>query len=162
MQDSKGPLYIATPYATRLDEIATATFRAAPDDLARLGFAVANALDPRAPSAADFPLAAEIARALKSAKKPLVISGMSCASEAVMEAAANAAMAAANYKARGWKPVPVPFGEKRPRGNGWQNRNYDPARDFAGAMNVGGSTGVLIRYAELRTKCAKALISRMH
>jgi NADH-quinone oxidoreductase subunit G len=94
LQDAKGPLYIATPYATRLDEIATATFRAAPDDLARLGFAVANALDPRAPSTDDFPLAAEIARALKSAKKPLVISGMSSASEAVMEAAANVAMAA--------------------------------------------------------------------
>jgi len=94
LQDSKGPLYIATPYATRLDEVATATFRDAPDDLARLGFAVAHALDPQAPSAQDFPLAAEIANALKTAKKPLVISGMSCCSQAVMEAAANVAMAA--------------------------------------------------------------------
>jgi len=94
LQDLKGPLYIATPYATRLDEVATATFRGAPDDLARLGFAVAHALDPEAPSAQDFPLAAEIAIALKSAKKPLVISGMSCVSQALMEAAANVAMAA--------------------------------------------------------------------
>ena len=94
LQDSKGPLYIATPYATRLDEVATATLRGAPDDLARLGFAVAHALDPQAPSAQDFPLAAEIANALKTAKKPLVISGMSCCSQAVMEAAANVAMAA--------------------------------------------------------------------
>ena len=54
MQDAKGPLYIATPYATRLDDVATATFRAAPDDLARLGFAVAHALDSRAPSARRF------------------------------------------------------------------------------------------------------------
>ena len=94
LQDAKGPLYIATPYATRLDEIATATFHAAPDDLARLGFAVAHALDLRAPSTEDFPLAGEIAGALKAAKKPLVISGMSCASKAVIEAAANVAMAA--------------------------------------------------------------------
>ncbi|HTP32898.1 MAG TPA: NADH-quinone oxidoreductase subunit NuoG [Candidatus Acidoferrales bacterium] len=94
LQDAKGPVFIATPYATRLDEIATATFRAAPDDLARLGFAVAHALDPRAPSTEDLPLAGEIAGALKSARKPLVISGMSCASQAVMEAAANVAMAA--------------------------------------------------------------------
>jgi len=94
LQDAKGPLYIATPYATRLDEVATATFRGAPDDLARLGFAVAHALDPEAPSAQDFALAPEIANALKTAKKPLVISGMSCGSEAVMEAAANVAMAA--------------------------------------------------------------------
>jgi NADH-quinone oxidoreductase subunit G len=94
LQDAKGPLYIATPYATRLDDIATGTFRAAPDDLARLGFAVAHALDPRAPSAEDIPLAGEVARALKSARKPLVISGMSCMSQAVIEAAANVAMAA--------------------------------------------------------------------
>ena len=94
LQDAKGPLYIATPYATRLDEIAAATYHAAPDDLARLGFAVAHALDSHAPSGGDFPLAAEIARALKAAKKPLVISGMSCASRAVMEAATNVAMAA--------------------------------------------------------------------
>jgi NADH-quinone oxidoreductase subunit G len=94
LQEAKGPLYIATPYATRLDEIATATFRAAPDDVARLGFAVAHALDSHAPSVGDSSLAAEIARALKAAKKPLVISGMSCANEAVMEAAANVAMAA--------------------------------------------------------------------
>ena len=94
LQGAKGPLYIATPYATRLDDAATATFHAAPDDLARLGFAVAHALDSGAPSVGDFPLADEIARALKAAKKPLVISGTSCASEAVIEAAANVAMAA--------------------------------------------------------------------
>ncbi len=93
MQSAKGPLYIATPYATRLDEIATATFHAAPDDLARLGFAVAHALDPRAPAVENFPLAIEIAGALKAAKKPLVISGASCGSEALIQAAANVAMA---------------------------------------------------------------------
>jgi len=94
LQDSKGPLYIATPYATRLDEVATATFRGAPDDLARLGFAVAHVLNPEAPSAQDFPLAAKIANALRSAKRPLVISGMSCSSQAVIEAASNVATAA--------------------------------------------------------------------
>jgi NADH-quinone oxidoreductase subunit G len=93
MQGTKGPLYIATPYATRLDEVATASFHAAPDDLARLGFAVAHALDPRAPSVENFPLAIEIAGALKAAKKPLVISGASCGSEALIQAAANVAMA---------------------------------------------------------------------
>jgi NADH-quinone oxidoreductase subunit G len=94
MQNAKGPLYIATPCRTRLDEVATATFRAAPDDLARFGFAVAHALDSNAPASQDWPLAEEIARALKAAKKPLVISGTSCASEAVIQATANVAMAA--------------------------------------------------------------------
>jgi NADH-quinone oxidoreductase subunit G len=92
IQERKGPLYIATPYATRLDEIATATFHAAPDDIARLGFAVAHALDSQAPSPGDFPLAGEIARALKDARKPLVIAGPSCHSEAIIRAAANVAM----------------------------------------------------------------------
>jgi len=94
MQDARGPLYIATPCRTRLDDVATATFRAAPDDLARFGFAVAHALDSRAPASQDWPLAGEIARALKAARKPLVISGASCASEPVIQAAANVAMAA--------------------------------------------------------------------
>ena len=79
MQDKKGPLYIATPYATRLDEIATPRFTRRPTIIARLGFAVAHALDPRRLRQEDFPLAGEIARALKAAKKPLVISGPSCA-----------------------------------------------------------------------------------
>ena len=94
LQEARGPLYIATPYATRLDDVATATFRAAPDDLARFGFAVAHALDPRSPSPDESPLAPEIARALKGARKPLVIAGASCASEALIEAAANIARAA--------------------------------------------------------------------
>jgi NADH-quinone oxidoreductase subunit G len=94
MQDAKGPLYIATPCRTRLDDVATATFHAAPEDLARFGFAIAHALDSDAPASQDWPLAGEIARALKTAKKPLVISGASCASEAVIQAAANVAMAA--------------------------------------------------------------------
>jgi NADH-quinone oxidoreductase subunit G len=97
MQDAKGPLYVATPCNTRLDDVATSTFHAAPDDLARLGFAVAHALDsnaPAVPQVDDWPLAVEIARALKAAKKPLVISGTSCSSEAVIQAAANVAMGA--------------------------------------------------------------------
>ena len=94
VQERKGPLYLATPYATRLEEIATASWHAAPDDIARLGFAVAHALDSHAPSPGngDFPLATEIAHALKSARKPLIISGPGCQSEAIIQAAANVAM----------------------------------------------------------------------
>ena len=49
VQDAKGPLFIAAPGATRLDDVATRTYRAAPDDVARLGFAVAHEVDPEAP-----------------------------------------------------------------------------------------------------------------
>jgi NADH-quinone oxidoreductase subunit G len=100
-QDARGPLFIATPYGTKLDEVASQTYHAAPDDVARLGFAVAHALNPQAPMVKDLPdevrsLADEIAQALKDAERPLVVSGTSCGSEAVMQAAANVAWALCN------------------------------------------------------------------
>ena len=98
LDDAKGPLFIAGPAATRLDDVATATYRAAPEDLARLGFAVAHALDARAPNVPDLSgeahtLAERIAHALQDAQHPLVVSGPSCGSEAVIQAAANVARA---------------------------------------------------------------------
>ena len=98
IQDQTGPLFIATPAATRLDDIATAAYRAAPDDIARLGFAVAHALDYEAPAVPDLPeevrvLAEKIAQALKNARRPLVVAGPSLNSEPVIQAAANVARA---------------------------------------------------------------------
>jgi len=93
-QDAKAPLFIASPFATRLDEIATATVRAAPDDIARLGFAIAHELDRSGPRAGDFAEAEQIARALSAAKRPLVIGGASLVNEAMIRAAANVALAA--------------------------------------------------------------------
>ncbi len=52
-QHAQNPLFIASVSATRLDDVAEETVHAAPDDLARLGFAVAHAIDPSAPSVAD-------------------------------------------------------------------------------------------------------------
>ncbi|MGH2571513.1 MAG: NADH-quinone oxidoreductase subunit NuoG, partial [bacterium] len=49
IQDRRGPIFVATPWPTKLDGIATKTFRAAPDDVARLAAAVAHALDAKAP-----------------------------------------------------------------------------------------------------------------
>ncbi len=98
VQDAKGPLFIASPYATKLDDIATATYRAAPDDLARLGFAVAHAIDPNAPAVTGLPpaieqLVSEIASALLAGRHPLVVSGASCGSQSVLEGAAQVALA---------------------------------------------------------------------
>ena len=98
VQDEKGPLFIATPNSTKLDDIATQTYRGTPGDLARLGYAVAHALDPAAPSVTGLSetvsqLANSIAQALKESKRPLVISGTSCGSEEIMQAAANVAWA---------------------------------------------------------------------
>jgi NADH-quinone oxidoreductase subunit G len=98
LQTEKGPLFIATTGATDLDEVATYAYRSAPDDIARLGLAVANKLDPDAPEVVGLSedigsLAQTIADALKDAERPLVISGTSSGSRAVIESAVQVAYA---------------------------------------------------------------------
>jgi NADH-quinone oxidoreductase subunit G len=98
IQDKNGPLFIATVHTTKLDDISTHTFRAAPEEIARLGFAVANILDKNVPevsnlSASTQSLAKEIATSLAAAKRPLIISGASCEVQHVIKAAANVAWA---------------------------------------------------------------------
>jgi len=109
VQNEKGPLYIAAITSTRLDDIAAKTFHADPADIASLGFAIAQELNPQAPTpplpsgertevrgnanADIMPLVREIAAALKNAKRPLIVSGTGCQSEAVIQSAANIAWA---------------------------------------------------------------------
>ncbi|HET8729566.1 MAG TPA: NADH-quinone oxidoreductase subunit NuoG [Moraxellaceae bacterium] len=97
-QGARSPVYVASFDATRLDDIAAGTFRAAADDIARLGFAVAHAIDAEAPAvsgldAATATLAQQIAAALLAADAPLVVSGTGAQSATVLEAAANVATA---------------------------------------------------------------------
>jgi NADH-quinone oxidoreductase subunit G len=100
LQGARGPFFVATPDATALDDVATRLFRGAPEEIARLGFAVAHALDPQAPSPDGLALetrrlAETIAESLAKADRPLVVSGTGCASAAVVEAAAQVSWAAA-------------------------------------------------------------------
>lgn len=121
-QDQKGPLFLATVASTRLDDVATETYHAAPDEIARLGHAVAHSLDEgapalhetsatgsfvgpivqagrsvtgsgkkssRAPGSDDETTIQRIAEALRSAERPLVVSGLGCRSEAILKAAGN-------------------------------------------------------------------------
>ncbi|MEO5599521.1 MAG: NADH-quinone oxidoreductase subunit NuoG [Cyclobacteriaceae bacterium] len=98
IQEKRGPLFIATVNTTKLDEIATETYRAAPDDLARLGYAIANLLDNSIPPVKNLSndlqqLAQRMATALKRARRPVIISGMSSDCATVIKAAANVAWA---------------------------------------------------------------------
>lgn len=97
-QHELNPLFIASLAETRLDDVAEECVHAAPDDLARIGFAVAHAIDPSAPAVVGLDsealeLAQRIATALLEAKRPLIISGSSLGSNALIEAAANIAKA---------------------------------------------------------------------
>ncbi|WP_339438305.1 NADH-quinone oxidoreductase subunit NuoG [Pseudomonas sp. EA_15y_Pfl1_P104] len=97
-QHALNPLFIASIAETKLDDIAEECVHAAPDDLARIGFAVAHALDASAPAVEGLDteaveLAQRIADALLAAKRPLIIAGTSLGSKALIEAAANIAKA---------------------------------------------------------------------
>jgi NADH-quinone oxidoreductase subunit G len=93
-QGLRAPLFIGSTGGTRLDEIAARIVHAAPDALARLGFAIAHELNSGIEGAAEFAdVAAEIGTALKSAKRPLIVSGPGCGSAELIQAAANVAWA---------------------------------------------------------------------
>jgi len=96
VQDEKGPLFIVSPMGSGLDDIAARTLHIAPDDIARLGFQIAHEIDPDSPPVLDLPdelgrFAAHISAALKSSRRPLIVSGTSCGTLSVIQAAANIA-----------------------------------------------------------------------
>lgn len=98
LQTERGPLFIATTHGTDLDTAATQAYHAVPQEIARLGFAVANKVDADAPAVANLAadveaLAQRIADHLLDSERPLVVSGTSCPSKAVIESAANVAYA---------------------------------------------------------------------
>jgi NADH-quinone oxidoreductase subunit G len=102
-QRDLSPVFVADVHATRLDDVAAATLRASPEDLARFGYAVAHAIDASAPAvegldADTAALARRIADSLMAADKPLVVSGTGAVSDDVIRAAANVAWA---LRARG-------------------------------------------------------------
>jgi NADH-quinone oxidoreductase subunit G len=99
-QDQLSPLFIATPFDTRLDDIAEQTVQLAPDDIARLGAAITDKLSGHT-TRLEEPLetqAAAIANALKNAERPLIVSGTGCSNAAVMSAATDIADALAMTK----------------------------------------------------------------
>ena len=98
VQNEHGFLATASVVPSPLDDISTCTLHTAPDDIARLGFAIAHYINPSLPEVPqlDEALAAKakmIAAALQQAKKPVIISGISCYNEALIRAAFDISMA---------------------------------------------------------------------
>ncbi|WP_025762825.1 NADH-quinone oxidoreductase subunit NuoG [Dyadobacter tibetensis] len=98
IQDQSGPLYIAYPRSTKLDDLATHTNHLAPNAIADWAFALAQLLEqPDSPPAslsnqnhADL---MAIAQTLKRSKRPLIVSGMSLFNEQILQAAYRIALA---------------------------------------------------------------------
>ncbi len=105
-QGAAYPLWIAYPIETELDGIARGNWNRAPDDIARLGFAVAAIIDNTAPVVPNLDdatreAAGQIADNLLTAKRPLIVSGGSLRSTAILEAAGSIARALAKREIPG-------------------------------------------------------------
>ncbi|MFV9681370.1 NADH-quinone oxidoreductase subunit NuoG [Pseudomonas sp. NY15367] len=112
-QHARHPLFIASVAETRLDDVAAESVQAAPADLARIGFAVAHAIDPSAPAVDGLEAEAQalvqrIADALLAAQRPLIVSGASLGDKALIEATANIASALKNREKNGSLSLVVP------------------------------------------------------
>ncbi|MFP1924824.1 NADH-quinone oxidoreductase subunit NuoG [Lonsdalea quercina] len=97
-QHAKHPLFVTNVDSTRLDDVAAWSYHAPVDEQARLGFAIAHALDDAAPAVTDLagdlePKLDVIVQALAGAKKPLIVTGTNAGSEEIIAAAANVAKA---------------------------------------------------------------------
>ncbi|WP_421309648.1 NADH-quinone oxidoreductase subunit NuoG [Aeromonas sp. 603696] len=97
-QNERYPLLITSLDTTRLDDVAADKLHAPYADQARLGFAIANLLDPAAPAVTDLcpeqqAQATRWAELLGNARKPLIIAGSTARDVALLEAASNIARA---------------------------------------------------------------------
>ena len=97
-QRAKHPLFVTNVDKTRLDDVAAWSYHASTAEQAKVGFAIANAIDSQAPMTNDLSdslkkKVAMVAQALTESKKPLIISGSQAGNEAIIQAAANIANA---------------------------------------------------------------------
>ncbi len=97
LQDTKGPLFIANTYATKLDPLAADTFHGAPADIARLAYAIGTGLTggimPADLGQEERDLAGRIGEALRGAERPVIVAGTTLGDPELVRAAANVAWA---------------------------------------------------------------------
>ncbi|QEC52282.1 NADH dehydrogenase subunit G [Anseongella ginsenosidimutans] len=98
IQDDKAPLYSITPYPAKQDELAAKSLYESPDDISRLGFAVAHSIyaattEIKRLNDEERTLVSLIADTLLRAERPLIISGYGAGSEPVIRSAADVAWA---------------------------------------------------------------------
>ncbi len=95
---ARSPLYILTTHPTGLDDLAEKIHTDVPQNLARVGFAIAHKLNAAAPTVMDLSpsesgLVDEIANVLLQAKHPLIVTGTQTYYVPLIQAAANIAKA---------------------------------------------------------------------
>lgn len=98
VQEERLPLFVATSYPTKLDEIAASALYLPPSDIATVGNAIAAGIDSSLSAPDDFTdvereFIQNVSKALLNAKNPLIITGPDTLSEEVLFSAVNAANA---------------------------------------------------------------------
>jgi NADH-quinone oxidoreductase subunit G len=157
IQQQRGPLFIANPHATKLDALAAGVYHAGPDDLARLAHAVARTIKKDLPLGEELgepaqELAGNVAEALLEAKNPLIVCGISCASAAVIKAAANVAWA---LREQGHSPkLSFVVGQCNTMGLAMMGAN--PISKALGAVNDGQARTVIVLESDLYRFMPKA------
>ncbi|RRV16058.1 NADH-quinone oxidoreductase subunit NuoG [Pseudomonas saudiphocaensis] len=163
-QGARHPLFIASLTATRLDDVAEECVHAAPEDLARLGFAVAHAIDPSAPAVADLDgeatqLTQRIAAALLSGKRPLIVAGTSLGSRALIEAAANIARALKNREKNASISLIVPEANSMGLALMLDGETRDHSADAAlQALEAGSANAVLVLENDLYRRAERSRV----
>ncbi|MEZ3187005.1 NADH-quinone oxidoreductase subunit NuoG [Pseudomonas sp. LM13] len=163
-QDARSPLFIASVTATRLDDIAEECVQAAPEDLARLGFAVAHAIDPGAPAvtgleAGAAQLAQRIATALLAGKRPLIVSGASLGFRALIEAAANIAQALKNREKNASISLIVPEANSMGLALMLEGESRDHSADAAlRELDAGTANAVLVLENDLYRRAERSQV----
>ena len=99
--DAKSPVFIFSAHSTRLDDVSETTHICNASRSAKIGFALASAIDTSAPAVdgldnEEQELVKSIAEVLGNAENPLVISGSGSNDPALIDAAVNLATALAN------------------------------------------------------------------
>ncbi len=103
LQDEQTPFFIVTTEPTKLDAEASLAFRAAPSDIARMGYLIAAVIGRAEPLPEarehEFKTARRIADALLASAKPLLVWGVSSRCREIIAAAEAVAAALAEKKA---------------------------------------------------------------
>jgi NADH-quinone oxidoreductase subunit G len=163
-QHALHPLFIASVAATRLDDVAEQSVQAAPLDIARLGFAVAHAIDPSAPAVEGLEqdaaeLAQRIAAALLAGQRPLIVSGASLGNRAVIEAAGNIAQALKNREKNASLSLVVPEANSLGMALLLAGESRDSSLDAAlAALENGAADAVLVLENDLYRRADPARV----
>lgn len=162
VQDEHGPLFIATPAGTKLDDVATETYRAAPGDIARLGFAIAREIDATLPEVPELSegsraVAGRIAQALKDATRPLIVAGFGLNLDACIQAAASVASALC----RAGKPAGLSFTMPECNSLGFALMDAKPLGEALEAVKKGEAETVIILENDLYRRGPQAAIDEL-